>query len=166
MTPDAIEQLKKEHALALAYIDGVVEAAHGGWADKNPYPQNLPQHAEWRRGWETRHRPDKRAELAQKEQSISAKKVNELTAALHLSQDAVHDLTLDMSRLAAALRALVDSLPDCRICDRPATRAFPNDPMFRYCDAHGIQPQDALIAGDAPDLPYATALRVALGEIE
>lgn len=159
MTPEALEQLRKEHALALAYIDGVVEAAHGGWADKNPYPQNLPQHAEWRRGWETRHRPDKRAELAQKEQSIAVKKVNELTAAFDAATDRIR-------RQATALQTLIDSLPKCQVCDRPATRAFSLDPMFRYCDEHGIRPQNALIAGDAPDLPYAAALRVALGEIE
>jgi|SRR5579859_6852153 len=36
----------------------------------------------------------------------------------------------------------------CRVCGLPATRAF--NRVFRYCDEHGVQPQDAPFAGDAP----------------
>jgi hypothetical protein len=53
--------------------------------------------------------------------------------------------------LAATLRALVDSLPKCADCDRPATRAWHRG-ADRYCDEHGTP---------VPEYPRAEALRKA-----
>jgi hypothetical protein len=70
----------------------------------------------------------------------------------------LNELAADLDAVAA-LRAVVEALPKCDDCPKPATRARSLDGLHYACDEHATEPD--WVPSDA--LPYAEALR-ALGK--
>lgn len=68
------------------------------------------------------------------------------------SEDAMQEMRERIEALESALTDLIDSLPKCDQCTRPATRAWERG-KGRYCDEDGLL---------VPDYPRAPALRKAI----
>jgi hypothetical protein len=62
-------------------------------------------------------------------------------------------LTAELTALLADAQGLVDALPKCDDCLRPATRAYFRG-GGRYCDEHGTAP-GSRFSCDAPEYPRA-----------
>lgn len=81
------------------------------------------------------------------------------------SKDRELELEQDRDAVYATLRKLVESLPKCDECSKPATRAFERG-AGRWCDDHKSvifgQNTRRIYSEDAPDYPRAEALREAM----
>lgn len=68
----------------------------------------------------------------------------------------------DSTDYRTLLKDLVEALPKCEDCSRPATRAYQRG-SFRWCDEHGVYDAGRLMP--VPEYPRAPALRAAVAAL-